>query len=278
MQKILKNKKGSISLFVLVSSLFFLVIVTTIVVNLKTKESGINSKYDKVKASYEKDIENEEAIYQDKITKTVTFNPNGGTLNTTTKQVKIGQTYGELPTPTKEGYTFKGWNGKNLLNPDAEYAKRYDGTVNREYIKFDENTGIYTSYTNNHHHVYGYDVMNSITKGNTYTFSVNIEENGSDSSAHAGFDTMDNGERKVYYNNIVTEVGKRLSYTHTISQGVTSCIVGINNNGDGTGVKYSKLQLEEGSEATEYEPYYVTAETTVTQTKDHTLTAIWEEN
>ena len=32
------------------------------------------------------------------------------------KKVKIGRTYGELPIPTREGYTFKGWNGKNLLD------------------------------------------------------------------------------------------------------------------------------------------------------------------
>ena len=38
------------------------------------------------------------------------------------------------------------------------------------------------------------------------------------------------------------------------------------------------VQIEEGEVTTEYEPYYVTADTKVTQNKDHTLTAIWEEN
>ena len=40
---------------------------------------------------------------------TVTFNPNGGTVNPTTKSVTYDQAYGTLPTPTKEGYTFNGW-------------------------------------------------------------------------------------------------------------------------------------------------------------------------
>ena len=41
-------------------------------------------------------------------------------------------------------------------------------------------------------------------------------------------------------------------------------------------VKFSNIQLEEGSEATEYEPYYITSDTKVVQNKDHTLKAIWK--
>ena len=40
---------------------------------------------------------------------TVTFDPNGGEVTPTTKEVKIGQAYGELPVPTRKGYTFDGW-------------------------------------------------------------------------------------------------------------------------------------------------------------------------
>ena len=35
-----------------------------------------------------------------------------------TKTVYYFSPYGTLPTPLKEGYTFKGWNGKNLFDPD----------------------------------------------------------------------------------------------------------------------------------------------------------------
>ena len=42
-------------------------------------------------------------------THTVTFNTNGGQLSITSKNVVEGQTYGELPEPTKEGQTFAGW-------------------------------------------------------------------------------------------------------------------------------------------------------------------------
>lgn len=63
MQKILRNRKGSISLFVLLSALFFLVIVTAVAVSLKNKEASVDSQIQKVKASYEKDVGNEEAVY-----------------------------------------------------------------------------------------------------------------------------------------------------------------------------------------------------------------------
>lgn len=44
---------------------------------------------------------------------TVTFDPNGGTVSPTSKQVTVGQTYGELPVPTYPGYTFRGWEAKD---------------------------------------------------------------------------------------------------------------------------------------------------------------------
>lgn len=39
----------------------------------------------------------------------VTFNADGGTVTASTKNVTFGSTYGELPTPTRSGYTFAGW-------------------------------------------------------------------------------------------------------------------------------------------------------------------------
>lgn len=40
---------------------------------------------------------------------TVYFDANGGTVNTASKQVVNGQTYGALPTPTRPGCSFAGW-------------------------------------------------------------------------------------------------------------------------------------------------------------------------
>lgn len=54
-------------------------------------------------------------------TYTVTFDPNGGNELVEadkTKAVKIGEAYGELPTPTRKGYNFAGW-----------YTEAEEGTV-----------------------------------------------------------------------------------------------------------------------------------------------------
>lgn len=39
----------------------------------------------------------------------VTFNANGGSVSTASKNVTFGDTYDTLPTPTRTGHTFKGW-------------------------------------------------------------------------------------------------------------------------------------------------------------------------
>ena len=39
----------------------------------------------------------------------VTFNANGGSCSTASKNVTKGSTYGTLPTPTRSGYSFNGW-------------------------------------------------------------------------------------------------------------------------------------------------------------------------
>ena len=43
---------------------------------------------------------------------TVTFDPNGGTVDPTSKEVTFDKTYGTLPTPKRTGYTFAGWYTK----------------------------------------------------------------------------------------------------------------------------------------------------------------------
>ena len=55
-------------------------------------------------------------------TYTITFNPGeNATVDKTTKEVTYGEKYGELPTPTKEGYDFDGWyNGATKLEETAK--------------------------------------------------------------------------------------------------------------------------------------------------------------
>lgn len=52
-----------------------------------------------------------EALYRKDapVVKTVTLEPNGGTVNPTTIQCTVGETYGVLPIPTRSGWRFLGW-------------------------------------------------------------------------------------------------------------------------------------------------------------------------
>ena len=54
-------------------------------------------------------IVNGNVTYWARWNSTVTFNPNGGSVNPTTKTVQSGTAVGTLPTPTMSGYTFAGW-------------------------------------------------------------------------------------------------------------------------------------------------------------------------
>ncbi len=51
----------------------------------------------------------ENHIVASKIRSNVQFNANGGVVNVATKVVTYEDSYGELPTPTREGHTFLGW-------------------------------------------------------------------------------------------------------------------------------------------------------------------------
>ena len=66
-------------------------------------------------------------------TYTVTFDANEGTVEPKTRTVTYGSTYGELPTPTRKGYTFVGWftsakDGRQV-KADAEVTTAADRTL-----------------------------------------------------------------------------------------------------------------------------------------------------
>lgn len=63
----LRDEKGSITLFILLSVLFFLVIVVSVFVYVQNKQSAMDREYNKIKNSYEQDIGNEGEIYTEQV-------------------------------------------------------------------------------------------------------------------------------------------------------------------------------------------------------------------
>lgn len=217
----------------------------------------------------------------------VTFDLNGGTLanhgdsTQITKQVTYGGTYGDLPTPTREGYTFAGWNGKNIINKSK--ASRIEI----------QNETPFTSWAGDGPIFDNMWVKNNLEPNKQYTISYDIEcisipEYDSTHSDNLGLYLYDNGGiwlMKSYF----IKAGEKIHYEKNFT--TPSDIVSPERryrflcytnryvkNGEGVNstIILSNLQLEEGSTSTPYEPYYVTDTTTVTQTQNHTLTAIWE--
>lgn len=84
----------------------------------------------------------------------VTFNENGGTTPTATKAVTRGDAYGDLPTPTRTGYTFDGWftaaTGGTQVTASMTFARTSNQTLYAHWtlqqylVILDANGGIIT--------------------------------------------------------------------------------------------------------------------------------------
>lgn len=78
----------------------------------------------------------------------ITLNPNGGTVNSTNKEVIQNQEYGVLPTPTRTGYTFLGWflddqkiTDNLLVTPDKNHNLEAKWQINTYAINYNLNGG-----------------------------------------------------------------------------------------------------------------------------------------
>ena len=64
------------------------------------------------------------------ISLTVTFDANGGSVSPTSISVAYGSTYGELPTPTLENYTFDGWYTEMTGGTKITSSTKVNNTAN----------------------------------------------------------------------------------------------------------------------------------------------------
>ncbi len=77
----------------------------------------------------------------------ITFDPNGGSISVTSKSVKYGESYGELPIPMKEGYEFTGWylsGDENTINSSSMVKYKTDHTLIAKWSQIYYSVGFYT--------------------------------------------------------------------------------------------------------------------------------------
>lgn len=216
----------------------------------------------------------------------ITFDPNGGTVGQTSKEVTYNQTYGSLPTPTRSGYTFMGWRGKNIVDKTQSIKQ---GIRNEEpFSAWGE-----TVFDNNW-------VINNLDPNKQYTISYEIEgisvpEYDSKYSGNLGLNLYSSGGNSIYLmsgdGKYISE-GEKYKFQKTFTpppnvQNPSSNFVIYaysnrylkNSTGVYSTIKMYNIQLEEGSTATDYEPYQTyTSDTIVTKGDNHTLYAIWQKN
>ena len=221
----------------------------------------------------------------------VTFDANGGNLSTDSKKVFYHSTYGELPTPTKEGYTFLGWNGKNKVE-NGDSFDNFSGTGTRDTSNtLDGSISIKTNQAWQGPHINLKQMYESgiIKIGDKVTFSTYFKINFV-FTKNTSFTLYRASANSVSYqinkNDITQNEWYRINFTTTIDQTSiekTNTRIETNyyENSDYTfngNLWFARPQVEINSTVTEYEPYYITSSTKVVQPNNHTLTAIWQAN
>ena len=242
-------------------------IQTKEILNPSTKEEltgFIIVKYENNKYKYEYKEENEQI--------TVTFDPQGGTLQETSKNVITGEKYGTLPTPTREGYTFMGWRGKNMFDEET-ILMAIDGATHEN--------GYYVFNPRKAHNLYGVNGSNKILlnfkEDTQYTMSIEAYTELNEilflGFVYNGETTSSLNERIALKSNEIIKSSTTSNVNKTINQITISYGYGTAN------AHVAYIQLEEGDTATEYEPYQeYTSSTIVTKEDNHTLYAIWKAN
>ena len=217
---------------------------------------------------------------------TVTFDVNGGTVTPAEQTVTYGSTYGELPTPTREGYTFAGWfteqNGgtqvtkETVVKTVADHTLYAHWTANTYTVKFDANEGTVTS------------AEQTVTYGSHYGELPTPTREG---YTFAGWFTEQNGGTQVTKETVVKTVADHTLYAHWTANTYTvkfDANEGTVTSAEQTvtyGSHYGELPTPT-REGYTFAGWFteqnggtkVMADTKVTTAENHTLYAYWMQN
>ena len=181
------------------------------------------------------------------------------------KIVKLGDTYGDLPVPTHTGYVFLGWRGRNLFSASQIlYGKQ---SLSRNGITFtlqNDNSIILNGTASETDWAYTrtISILDFVENGETYFFYVDVD------NVSANFAiTNEDGTFSYIVNEPYTVTGEEVDIKVYIQayKGMTY-----------DNVKVYPM-LEKGQK-TQYEPYYIESDTVFGTPGDRTLTAVWSQD
>jgi len=145
-------------------------------------------------------------------TYTLSFDANGGSVSTTSKNVAYNATYGTLPTPTRTGYTFDGWytsaSGGTKKTSSSTYTTAGNSTL---YAHWTANMYKVTLNTNK-----GDDILQiiNVTYGLTYGTELNLYEPTRTGHFFNGWWTNSDGGIEITADTIVTDASNHTLYAH----------------------------------------------------------------
>ena len=216
----------------------------------------------------------------------VTFNANDGTVGTTTKTVTYGNPYGELPTPTREGYTFAGWftekdggtqvTKETVVTTADKHTLYAHWTANKYTVTFDVNGGTVTP------------AEQTVTYGSTYGELPTLTREG---YTFAGWFTEKDVGTQVTAVTTVTTAADHMLYahwtanTHTVKFDANEGTVTSAEQTVTYGSHYGELPTPT-REGYTFAGWFteqnggtkVMADTKVTTAENHTLYAYWMQN
>lgn len=214
---------------------------------------------------------------------TVTFDANGGSVSTSSKQVSLFSPYGVLPVPVQNGFEFNGWytaqDGGTVVISSTEVTRDSDHTLYAHWLK---KVTVTLNPT-------GGSVQPSsiiVTETKQYTGLVDATKNG---YFFVGWFTSETGGTQVISTTVVTQKNDHTLYAKwckavTVTFNYQGGSGSDESKAVGVGMKYGPLPS--AARANYYfDGWYtdaeggtlVNSETTVTNNNDHIIYAHWVE-
>ena len=181
---------------------------------------------------------------------TVSFNANGGSVSPSSTNVTYDSTYGDLPTPTRTGYTFDGWytsaSGGTKVNSSTKVTTASNHTLyahwsaNTYSVKFNANGG--SGSMSNQSFTYG--VAQNL-RSNTFT-KTNCVFLGWSTNSSATSATYTNGQN---VSNLTATAGQAVNL-YAIWESVTISATSATLSRVPTGISLNKTSLTLATETT----------------------------
>lgn len=195
----------------------------------------------------------------------------GGGVSPSQKTVKLGDNYGDLPTPTRDGYTFVRWaeTGKNLcyFAPTGQgyhdSSSRTTSLIEQVYTRseFITNTGCSSFYFS-----FDYEIISTTATKLYFRFYVrSIAAFGWTLNSEAVYPDLKSGRVSTSCN--ISAMRNQIKFAYCTSD--SACSISM---------KVFNIQIETGDAATDYEPYKIASYMQYTRQGDQTLKAFWKEN